>query len=40
MSQLDHLCATADADRVVSRLLRQFDIVIGLSAWSVPKQVH
>ena len=40
MSQLDHLCATADADRVVSRLLRQFDIVIGLSAWSDPKQVH
>jgi hypothetical protein len=40
MSQLDHLCATADAHRVVSRLLRQFDIVIGLSAWSVPQQVH
>jgi hypothetical protein len=40
MSQLDHLCTTcttcttADADQVVSGLLRQFDIVTGLSAWS------
>lgn len=40
MSQLDYLCATADADRVVGRLLRQFDIVIGLSAWPDPKHIH
>jgi hypothetical protein len=40
MSQLDHLCATEDADRVISHLLRQFDIAIGLSAWSDPKQTH
>ena len=40
MSQLDQLCAEADADQVVSRLLRQFDIVTGLSAWSDPRQVH
>ena len=40
MSQLDHLCAKADADQVVSRLLRQFDVVTGLSAWSDPRQIH
>ena len=42
MSQIDRLCANADADadKVVSRLLRQFDVVTGLSAWSDPKQVH
>jgi hypothetical protein len=40
MSQLDRLCSTADADKVVSRLLRQFDVVTGLSAWTDPKQVN
>ena len=40
MSQLDRLCADADADEVVSRLLRQFDVVTGLSAWADPRQVH
>jgi hypothetical protein len=40
MSQLDRLCTNADADKVVSRLLRQFDIVTGLSGWSDPKQVN
>ncbi len=40
MSQLDHLCTKGDADKVVSNLLRQFDIVTGLSAWSDPKQVN
>ena len=40
MSQLDRLCTNADADQVVSRLLRQFDVITGLSAWSDPKQVH
>jgi hypothetical protein len=40
MSQLDRLCTKADADKVVSRLLRQFDIVTGLSAWSDPRHVH
>ena len=37
---LDRLCAEADADQVVSRLLRQFDVVTGLSAWADPRQVH
>ena len=40
MAELDRLCTHADADKVVSQLLRQFDIVAGLSAWSDPKHVH
>ena len=40
MAQLDRLCATDDADQVVSRLLRQFDVVTGLSAWTDPRQVN
>ena len=40
MSQLDHLCAKADADKVVSRLLQQFDTVTRLSAWSDPRHTH
>jgi hypothetical protein len=40
MAQLDRLCATADADKVVSRLLQQFDTVTHLSAWSDPRQIH
>lgn len=40
MSQLDHLCTTADADQIVGRLLRQFDVVTGLSAWTDPRQVN
>ncbi len=40
MAQLDRLCTTDDAHEVVSRLLRQFDVVTGLSAWSDPRQVH
>jgi hypothetical protein len=40
MAQLDRLCANADADEVVSRLLRQFDAVTRLSAWSDPRHIH
>ena len=40
MSQLDRLCTEGDADRVVSRLLQQFDVVTGLFAWSDPKHVN
>src|SRR5687768_1543834 len=40
MAQLDRLCAHADADKVVSHLLRQFDAVTRLSAWSDPRQIH
>ena len=40
MSQLDRLCTKSDADKVVSRLLRQFDVLTRLSVWSDPRQVH
>ena len=40
MSQLDRLCSHGDAERVVSRLLQQFDIVTGLSTHTDPRQVN
>ena len=40
MAQLDRLCTTDDADEVVSRLLRQFDVITGLSAWTDPRQIN
>jgi len=40
MAQLDRLCTTEDADQVVSRLLRQFDVITGLSAWTDPRQIN
>jgi hypothetical protein len=40
MAQLDRLCTTAEAEEVVSRLLRQFDTVTRLSAWSDPRHIH
>ena len=40
ISQLEHLSTKQDADQVVSRLLRQFDVVAGLSAWTDPRQVN
>jgi hypothetical protein len=40
MAQIDSLCTTGQADKVVSRLLRQFDVVTGLSAWTDPRQIN
>ncbi len=40
MSELDRLCTKADADQVVSRLLRQFDVVTGQTAWTDPRQIN
>jgi len=40
MSQLDLLCTKGDADEIVSNLLRQFDTITGLTAWTDPKQVN
>jgi hypothetical protein len=40
MAQLDRLCTKDDANQVVSRLLSQFDVVTGLSAWTDPRQVN
>jgi hypothetical protein len=40
MDGLDQLCRQKDADQVMGRLLRQLDVVTGLSAWSDPKKVN
>jgi hypothetical protein len=40
LNELEHLCAKDDADQVMSQLLRKFDLVTGLSAWSEPRQLH
>ena len=40
IAQMDTLSATEDADEVVARLLREFDVVTGLSTWSDPLKVH
>jgi hypothetical protein len=40
MGQLEQLCTKDNADEVVSSLLRKFDVVTGLSAWSDPKHTH
>src|SRR5215212_4133288 len=41
MAELDRLCSKTDADQVVSRLLRQFDVLTGLSAWTTdPRQIN
>ena len=40
MSELEQLCSKANADEVVSSLLKKFDVLTGLSAWSDPKQSH
>jgi hypothetical protein len=40
LNELEHLCAKDDADQVMSQLLRKFDLVTGLSAWSEPRQRH
>lgn len=40
MTQLDQLCAKADGERVVSRLLTQFGTITHLYAWSDPRHVH
>jgi hypothetical protein len=40
ISQLENLSKKDNADQVVSRLLRKFNVVTGLSSWSDPKNVH
>jgi hypothetical protein len=40
LDRLDQLCRSADADQLMGHLLRQFDIVTNLSAWSDPKKVN
>ncbi len=40
MGQLEQLCTKDNAEELVSSLLKQFDIVTGLSGWSDPKHTH
>ena len=40
LGQLDQLCEKHDAEQLIGRLLRTFNAVTGLSAWSDPQQLH
>jgi hypothetical protein len=40
IAQVDALSTKADADQVVANLLREFDLVTRLSAWSDPHKAH
>jgi len=40
LGQLEQLCSKDNADEVVSVLLKKFDVVTGLSAWSDPRHSH
>lgn len=40
MSRLEHLSTQENAPQLVSNLLKKFDVVTGLSAWSDPKHTH
>lgn len=40
ISQVDALSSKADADQVVAKLLKEFDVVTRLSAWSDPHKAH
>jgi hypothetical protein len=40
LSQLEQLCKCDNAEQVIAGLLRKFNAVTGLSAWSDPKQRH
>ena len=40
ISELEHLSTQEDAPQLVASLLKQFDVVTGLSAWSDPKRTH
>jgi hypothetical protein len=40
LSQLEHICAQGDADKLITGLLRKFNAITGLSGWVDPKQSH
>ena len=40
MAQLEQLSTQANAPQLVSSLLKKFDVVTGLSAWSDPTRSH
>ena len=40
IADLDRLSEDANAEHVVEKLLKEFDVVTGLSGWSDPCKVH
>jgi hypothetical protein len=40
IAEIDALSNTADADEVVARLLKEFDVVTRLSAWTDPLRIN
>lgn len=40
LQQIEQLCQRKDASQVVGELLRQFDLVTKLSAWTEPRQLN
>jgi hypothetical protein len=40
LAELEQLSTKDDAPQLVSLLLKKFDVVTGLSAWSDPKHTH
>ena len=40
IADLDRLSEDANADQVVAKLLKEFDVVTGLSGWSDPAKAH
>jgi len=40
LARLEQLCSRDNADKVMSDLLRKFDVVTNLSAWSDPTHAH
>ena len=40
IADLDRLSEDANAEHVVAKLLKEFDVVTGLSGWSDPCKVH
>jgi hypothetical protein len=40
IADLDRLSENANAEQLVAKLLKEFDVVTGLSAWSDPCKVH
>ena len=40
MNQIEQLSTKDNAPQLVSSLLKKFDVVTGLSAWTDPKQTH
>ena len=40
IADLDRLSEQTNAEQVVARLLKEFDVVTGLSGWSDPHKIH